>query len=301
MVVQSNPSLGEISESDKLKLAERELSPYELDLITKNKLNARIKKIYENSLYYPLVAEDKRYGFRDPKLLTDAKRDYLETVVQFNLLAKAVYERQRVNSTDSRIVNSNLNNRPLTVFNAHELLRKTRDLEHSETSVQFKVGEITMDRDEFLGHYKLLVPNTNLKNYNHSYVFFSSAEVVSVAVAGIAGLVAASSAANGEKFDLMWGLTTGISTEIALRVSDRLLYKRELGKTPPWDSSIYLDTHLALLRDHPDDLHMARDETIPKTVIKTGNYYGLLSRQIESGSFYPRLKENYARALKKAA
>lgn len=74
---------------------------------------------------------------------------------------------------------------------------------------------------------------------------------------------------------------------------NRTDYGRRLTATAPWNSSLYVDTNLVLLSDHPDDLHLGSRAVVPHPQVagwklKSPDYP--LVRQLSGGSYYASLK-----------
>jgi hypothetical protein len=74
---------------------------------------------------------------------------------------------------------------------------------------------------------------------------------------------------------------------------NRAHYGRSLTATAPWNSSLYVDFNLALLRDHPDELHLGSRAVVPRPQVagwKLKSRYYPLIHQLADGSYYAALK-----------
>ena len=257
---------------------------------------AALREIRSESLYHRLLTYEDGQHRMDPGFGLK-KQAELNLIVAHNPLARAIAARQPLASDHPLLQNSPFNGRPATCFAVHELLRRirfNRDFADLGSPGVLTLGGERVAHDQLLSWYRELVPNTNLtKAYDRSFL------VENPAVAPVLGgiLVGGFTAMDAELQQwpqvILAGVVGAGVIGAVLYGLHRAHYGRSLTATAPWNSSLYVDFNLALLRDHPDELHLGSRAVLPRPQVagwKLKSRYYPLIHQLADGSYYAALK-----------
>jgi len=264
-----------------------------------------LKNIRSESLYAELLTFENEQKVVHPEY-NKSKRELLELIVAHNPLAQAIVDCQRLTSPCDSLRYLPFNGLPVTCFGVHEFLRKTRfnrDFADAGSPGELFLGDTRVSFDRLLSLYKELVPNTNLeKAYNRSF-FLENPLVAPVLSGVVVGGITAIDSEPGQLPHIIGagGVGAAVIGAILFGLS-RHKYGRDVTKTAPWNSSLYVDTHLAMLRDHPHELFMASRATIPRPKVaglKLPIAYYPEAIGVIDGTYYSNLREKYAQKVGK--
>jgi hypothetical protein len=255
-----------------------------------------LREIRSASLYHHLLTFEDGQN-RVHQDLVPKKQAALELIVAHNPLARAIAARRPLASPHPLLQNSPFNGQPVTCFAVHELLRRTRfNRDFADLS---SPGVLTLDgervsHDQLLSWYQELVPNTNLtKAYDRSFLIENPAVAPVLGGILVGGFTAMD--AEPEQWPQVIGagiVGAGVIGAILFGLN-RANYGRRLTATAPWNSSLYVDTNLVLLSDHPDELHLGSRAVVPRPQVagwKLKSKYYPLIRQLADGAYYHNLK-----------
>ncbi len=247
-------------------------------------------ELRRDTLYRELLAFEDEHGEVHPSFVPK-KRHLLELAAAHNPLASAIVERRILRSDHALLVGHPFNGQPVTCFGVHEILRKTRfdrDFADGCSPGVLMLGDERVTHDQLLGWYQELVPNLNLRRvYDRAFLLENPA--VAPVLAGIvtAGIVA--SDGEGRWLHMIEaGIIGAVVCWAVLYGLSRSKYGRQLGQTAPWNSSLYVDLNLALLREAPEELHLASRARIARPQLAAwklkSRYYPLAQRIINGTS-----------------
>jgi len=257
-------------------------------------------ELRRDGLYRQLLGFEDEHHRVHPGLVP-RKRAILEFAVAHNPLARAIVDRRILHSGHPRLATNAFNGRPVTCFGIHEVLRHTRfhrDFADGGSPGVLTLGDERVTHDQLLEWYRELVPNTNLTRvYDRSFLLQNPA-VAPVLTGVVIGGVMARDAEPGQWPEVIGtGFVAALACGLVLYALNRSKYGRKLTGTAPWHSSLYLDVNLALLREHPADLHWGSRALIPRPQIAgwklksryypfalgipTGAYHALLAARAE--------------------
>lgn len=177
---------------------------------------------------------------------------------------------------------------PATFFRTHEVLRRTQG-----TNCPIRIGDREYSRDEVVEMFARCVPNArlghipwcSLARYRMSLGLAWSATLL------VAHLVARNGGSD-EAFDAFTLYYMGIATTLAALIGTALRQNRDVSQAAPWNSAMYLDLNIDLLRRDSPALAVARKEFVPQEKpFKTPQFYIALARRIESHGFDDELTE----------
>lgn len=171
---------------------------------------------------------------------------------------------------------------PATLFRTHEILRRTR-----RGNLSLHIGDAEYAHDTVAGFFDRCVPNAKL----HHRPWFSPARYTTslALVWGVTLLIAHLVARDHPEPALLDGFVLyhlGLGGTIAALAYTALKRNRDVRRPAPWNSALYLDLNIDLLRRNHPALACARKEFIPQqTPYKTPEFYYALARRIETHGF----------------
>jgi len=172
---------------------------------------------------------------------------------------------------------------PATFFRTHELLRKTRS-----TNLPLQIGNAEFAHNEVVDQFERCVPNVHL----HYSPWCSLARyTTSLGLAwGSTLLVAHIVTRNSESptyLDRGVLYHMGLYTTLGALLVTAFKKNRDVRRAAPWNTAIYLDLNVDLIRRDLPVAAVARKEFIPRQpgLFKTPDFYYTLARKIENHSF----------------
>lgn len=249
------------------------------------------------TLYGQLLKfEDERRQVH-PSLVPEKQRT-LGFAVAHNPLAAAIVERRPLSSDHALLAERPFIGQPVTCFGVHEVLRRTRfhrDFADGGSAGVLMLGTERVTHDQLLSWYRELVPNVNLYRVYDRSVLFEKPLVAPVLAGVVTGVLVATDAEPGEGFQILCaGALGAVAFGVVLYSVNRSKYGRQLHRTAPWNSSLYVDINLALLRDRPADLHLGCRASIPRPHLagwKLKSRYYALAQQGIDGTYVAALTE----------
>ena len=178
---------------------------------------------------------------------------------------------------------------PASFFRVHEILRRT-----GRGNRSLRIGDERYAHDVVASYFDRCVPNAKL----HHRPWFSPARYTTTLalVWGVTLLIAHLVARDSQEpavFDGYVAYHLGIGGTVLALVTTALKRNRDVRRPAPWNSALYLDLNIDLLRrDHPA-LAAARKECLPQQKpFKTPDFYYALARRIEAHGFDRELSEH---------
>lgn len=174
-----------------------------------------------------------------------------------------------------------------TFFRTHEILRHTR-------SANFPIilGDCEYDHNEVATLFARCVPNVKL----HHIPWFSPGRYsMSVGLAWGSTLltshVVARGAVNDGVLDHSVLFHVGVYSTVGAVVYTTLRQNRDIRRSAPWNSALYLDLNTDFIRRDLPAVALARKEVIPRQrPFKTHAFYYALARKIEAHGFDEELR-----------
>lgn len=248
-----------------------------------------------DTLYRQLLKfEDERRQVH-PSLVPQKQRT-LERAVQHNPLAAAIVQRRPLHCEHGLLAGRAFVGLPVTCFGVHEVLLRTRfhrDFADGGSPGMLMLGEEHVTHDQLLGWYQELVPNVNLHRVYDRSMWLEKPAVAPLLAGAMTGALVAADADPGQwLFVVGAGLLGAMACGLVLYSVNRSRYGRQLHQTAPWNSSLYVDINLALLRDHPAELHLGCRARIPRPHLagwKLKSQYYPLARQVIDGTYLATL------------
>jgi hypothetical protein len=253
-------------------------------------------ELRRDTLYRQLIKLEDDQREVHPGCIPEKQRA-LERAVAHNPLAAAMVERRPLHSDHPLLAGRPFIGQPVTCFGVHEVLRRTRF--HRDFADGCSPGVITLGaervtHDQLLGWLTELIPNLNLRRvYDRTFLLENPA--VAPVLAGIlVGCFVATDAEPGQWLHVIGaGVLGAIACGLILFYLNRSKYGRQLHQTAPWNSSLYVDINLALLRDHPHKLHLGYRARLPRPQIagwKVKSRYYPLAQQVIDGTYTETLQ-----------
>lgn len=264
------------------------MSPPEIDLDAA----VALCELRRDGLYRQLIGFEDEHHRVHPGLVP-RKRAALEFAAAHHPLARAILARESLHSPHPLLARHAFNGRPVTGFGVHEILRHTRfkrDFADGSSPGVLTLGGSRVTHDQLLEWYGELVPNTNLTRvYNRSFLLENTA-VAPVRAGFLIGGIVAVDADPGQWHQVFVAGALGASVcGVVLFALQRAKYGRKLTATAPWHASLYIDVNLALLRDHPTNLHWGSRALIPRPQFagwKLKSRYYPLALGIPTGDYH---------------
>ena len=248
-------------------------------------------ELRRDTLYRQLIQLEDGRGDLPPEALPQ-KRRILELAVAHNPLAAAIVEQRPLRCDHPLLTDQPLLGQPVTCFGVHEVLRRTRfhrDFADGGCPGVLKLGDERVTHDQLLGWFQELVPNVNLRRVYDRSVLLEHPAVVPVLSGILVGGLVANDAEPGQWLHVIGAGVVGAGASgLILYFLNRARYGRQLHRTAPWNSSLYVDINLALLREHPDQLHLGCRARIPRPQIagwKMKSRYYPLAQQVIAGTY----------------
>jgi hypothetical protein len=267
------------------------MNPAEMDLDAA----VALCELRRDGLYRQLLGQEDEHRRVHPGLVP-RRRAALEFAVAHNPLARAIVDRAILHSPHPRLTRSPFNGRPVTCFGVHEVLRHTRfhrDFADGGSPGVLTLGGERVIHDQLLAWLGELVPNLNLARvYNRSFLLENPAVAPVLAGIVIGGIVATDTDPGQWHQPLVaGGLGAGVCGAVLFALQ-RAKYGRKLTHTAPWHATLHVDINLALLRDHPEHLHLGCRALIPRPRIagwKFKSRYYPLALGIPTGDYHAPL------------
>lgn len=253
-------------------------------------------ELRRDTLYRLLLAFEDEHHQVHPGCGRQKQRT-LHRAATHNPLAAAIVARRILHSDHPLLADHPFNGQPVTCFGLHEVLRRTRfhrDFADGCSPGVLTLGGERVTHDQLLEWYRELVPNLNLRRvYDRSFLLEKPLVVPLLAGIVVGGLVA-TDAERGQWLHVIGaGLLGAILCAAILYLLSRSKYGRQLHLTAPWNSSLYVDFNLALLRDRPNELHRGSRAHIPRPQVagwKLKSRYYPLAQQVIDQTYFAALQ-----------
>ncbi len=178
---------------------------------------------------------------------------------------------------------------PPTFFRVHELLRQTRK---KDTPIQ--IGGKEHSHNEVVELFERCVPNVQL---HHAPWCSPSRYTTSLGLAWASTLLAAHfvgrNSDTASLFDTGVLYHMGLYTTLVAFAYTALKRNRDIRHSAPWNTALYLDLNIDLVRRNLPQAAVASKEVLPrqKGLFKTPDFYYALARRIESHGFDAELND----------
>jgi hypothetical protein len=170
---------------------------------------------------------------------------------------------------------------PATFFRAHEILRKTQ---HSNTAISLGAREYT--HNEVASFFSRCVPNAKLHHIPWcSLSHYGMSIGLSWGITLLTAHLVARSRESAVPLDGEICFYLGCYSTIAAITYTALTQNRDVRRSAPWNTALYLDLNADLLRRNSPLLALARKEILPRQHFKRRDFYYAIARKIETHRF----------------
>lgn len=242
-----------------------------------------------DNLYTLLRAVDNSHAeYPAPQQATEIllrKKAYFQEEAKTNPLARELLANGRI---DCEFIDKTSGHHaflagPATFFRTHELLRRTR-----KKNLPLQIGGQEFSHNEVVEFYERCVPNIRL---HHAPWCSLSRYTTSLGLAWTSTLLAAHivgrNAEPSTMFDSGIVFYMGAYTSMIALIITAIKANRDVRHAAPWNTALYLDLNLDLVRRDQPTVAVAHKDVLPreKGLFKTPEFYYALARKIESHGF----------------
>jgi len=171
---------------------------------------------------------------------------------------------------------------PATFFRVHELLRRTRS-----QNLPIQIGGKEFSHNQVVALYERCMPNVRLHHAPWcSLTRYGTSLGLALGVTLLVSHIVARGRYSQQLLDLSVLYYMGLYTTLAAFIYTALKRNRDVRHAAPWNTAIYLDLNMDLVRRDLPAAALARKEFIPRQrYFKTSAFYHMLARKIENHGF----------------
>lgn len=171
---------------------------------------------------------------------------------------------------------------PATFFRIHELLRQTRKKNHP-----IQVGGEELPHNTVVEYFERCVPNVRLY---HAPWCSPSRYAVSLGIAWASTLLVSHIVGRNSDtpalFDSRVSYYMGLYTTLVALLYTALKSNRDVRHSAPWNTTLYLDLNVDLVRRDNASAALAHKDVIPRQgLFKTPEFYYSVAKKIEAHGF----------------